>query len=418
MYFHNKNIKIMKKYFYLISILFLFTSCGTSQESKSIKQKNETEKSTLKKRIIVGAERFELYLGLLKNKKVALVVNQSSLVKKQHLLDFLIEKKVNIVKIFAPEHGFRGNVDRGKHIDNDIDKKTSVPIVSMFGKNRRPQNKQLQDVDIVIFDIQDAGARFFTYISSMHEVMEACVINNKSLIILDRPNPLGDYIDGPIRQKQFKSFVGMHPIPIVHGLTVGELAQMINGEGWLENLNKCELKIIKVKNYDHSMQYELPVKPSPNLPNQLSIRLYPSLCFFEATNISIGRGTKFPFQVVAYPNKIFGDSLFIPKDIKGMQLNPIQEGKVCYGIDLRNLKSENQKFTLKYLISFYKKSNFKNKFFSRERWFKLLSGNGKLINQIKNGLSEKEIKKSWTKELEQYKLMRKKYLLYKDFELK
>jgi len=405
----------MRINYFAIIFLILISSCGTSQDNKSTK-KNKLDKPLVKQEIIAGAEQSELYLDLLKNKKVALVVNQSSLVKKQHLLDFLLEKKVNVVKIFAPEHGFRGNEDRGKHISNDIDKKTGIPIISMFGKNRRPQNKQLQDIDIVIFDIQDAGARFFTYISSMHEVMEACAINNKLLIVLDRPNPLGDYIDGPIRQEQFKSFVGMHAIPIVHGLTVGELAQMINGEGWLENKNKCKLKIIKVKNYDHSMQYNLPVKPSPNLPNQLSIRLYPSLCFFEATNISIGRGTKFPFQVVAYPDKIFGDSLFIPKDIKGMQLNPIQEGKVCYGVDLRSLQPKNQKFTLKYIINFYQKSNFKDKFFSRERWFKLLSGNDILINQIKNGLSEEEIKKTWKKELTEYKLMRKKYLLYKDFE--
>ena len=392
---------------FLVIIFVLLASCGMSQEK-------EAKKSVVKKEIIVGAEQSELYLDSIKNKRVALVVNQSSLVKKQHLLDYLIEKQINVVKVFAPEHGFRGNVDRGKHINNDIDQETGVSIISMYGKNRRPTNKQIEDVDIIIFDIQDAGARFFTYISSMHEVMEACAINKKQLIIFDRPNPLGDYIDGPIRQKQFKSFVGMHPIPIVHGLTVGELAQMINGEGWLENKNKCKLKIIKVKNYKHSMQYVLPVKPSPNLPNQLSIRLYPSLCFFEATNISIGRGTKFPFQVVGYPDKVFGDSLFIPKDIKGMQINPIQEGKVCYGVDLRSLKPENQKFTLKYLINFYKKSNFKDKFFSREKWFKLLSGNKKLLEQIKNGLSEKEIKASWQKELEQYKLMRKKYLLYHD----
>ena len=402
----------MRKNYYIVIFLVLLTSCGKSQEKKD----NKSIEKPVKKEIIVGAEQSNLYLDLLKDKKVALVVNQSSLVKGKHLLDFLIEKKVNIVKIFAPEHGFRGNIDRGEHINNEIDKKTGIPIISMFGKNKRPTNEQLQDIDILIFDIQDAGARFFTYISSMHEVMEACAANKKPLIVFDRPNPLGDYIDGPIRQKQFKSFVGMHPIPIVHGLTVGELAQMINGEGWLENKNKCELKIIKVKNYNHSMQYNLPVKPSPNLPNQLSIRLYPSLCFFEATNISVGRGTEFPFQVIAYPDKTFGDSLFIPNDIKGMQLNPVQGGKVCYGIDLRDLKPENIKFSLKYLISFYQKSNFKDKFFSRKRWFKLLSGNDILINQIKNGLSEDEIRKTWKKELTDYKLMRKKYLLYNDFE--
>ncbi|MBN1252355.1 MAG: DUF1343 domain-containing protein [Bacteroidales bacterium] len=399
----------MKKYLFLILLSAFISSCGKSQE-------NKTNQTSDNKAIITGAEQSELYLDLLKNKKIALVVNQSSLVKGKHLLDFLIENKIKIVKIFAPEHGFRGNIDRGAHINNEIDEKTGVPIISMFGKNKRPTKEQLQDIDILIFDIQDAGARFFTYISSMHEVMEACAQNKKPLIILDRPNPLGDYVDGPVMQEKFKSFVGMHKIPIVHGLTVGELAQMINGESWLENNNKCELKIIKVKNYNHKMQYILPVKPSPNLPNQLSIRLYPSLCFFEATNISIGRGTEFPFQVIGFPDKIFGDSLFIPKDIEGMQINPVQEGKICYGIDLRDLIPENQHFTLKYLINFYIKSNLKDNFFSRPKWFNLLAGNNILVNQIKNGLSEEEIKKTWEKELTEYKKIRKKYLLYADFE--
>ena len=223
------------------------------------------------------------------------------------------------------------------------------PFISMFGKKRTPEPEQLKDVDILIFDIQDAGARFFTYISSMHEVMEACAANNKPLIIFDRPNPLGDYVDGPVRQEGFKSFVGMHAIPVVHGLTVGELAKMINGEKWLENGKECPLTIIKVKNYTHSMHYPLPVKPSPNLPNYLSVRLYPSLCFFEATEVSVGRGTEFPFQVLAYPDPIFGDSLFVPKDIKGMQIDPIQEGKLCYGIDFRGDNPDTIRFTLKYV---------------------------------------------------------------------
>lgn len=403
--------KILLKILGVISLL-LIIACSNSQT-------NETNNDTISeavheetKPIIVGAEQPELYLDSLLNKNVALVVNQSSLVKEKHLVDFLIENKVNVIKIFAPEHGFRGNIDRGSHVESEIDEKTGLPIVSMFGKNRRPTDEQLKDVDVVIFDIQDAGARFFTYISSMHEVMEACAVNDKQLIVFDRPNPLGDYVDGPIRQAKFKSFVGMHPIPVVHGLTVGELARMINGENWLENGRQCKLQVIKVKNYTHSMQYSLPVKPSPNLPNDLSIRLYPSLCFFEATPVSIGRGTQFPFQVIGFPDKSFGDSLFIPKDIKGMQVNPIQEGKVCYGIDLRFKDADSIKFTLEYVIKFYNQFKDKKKFFKSEKWFNLLAGNDRLIEQIRKGVSEDEIRMSWKKELDEYLKVRELYLLY------
>jgi len=362
-------------------------------------------------KIKVGAEQLDKYLPLLVGKNVALVGNQSSLVGGKHLVDVLIANKVNIVKVFAPEHGFRGNIDRGEHIDNEVDGKTGLPIIGMFGKNKKPSAEALNDVDIVIFDIQDAGVRFFTYISSMHYVMEACAENNKKLIILDRPNPLGDYIAGPIREEKFKSFVGTHPIPIVHGLTVGELALMINGEKWLENGIQADIEIIKIENYNHSMRYELSVKPSPNLPNYLSIRLYPSLCFFEATDVSIGRGTDFPFQVVGYPDKVFGTYTFEPEDREGMQMNPTQEGKICYGLDLRNVNDTTQ-FTLKYIIDFYQKANFKETFFTRESFFNLLAGNDKLLKQIKDGLSEQEIVNSWQPDLEKYKLMRMKYLLY------
>jgi uncharacterized protein YbbC (DUF1343 family) len=399
--------------FYLALVFsFFINSCSNGQSVKKGNADNIADRELVNP-IIVGAEQPEIYLDSLKGKNVGLVVNQSSLVKGQHLLDFLLENKILVKKIFAPEHGFRGNIDRGDHVESEVDVLTGIPIVSMFGKNRRPTNEQLQDVDVMIFDIQDAGARFFTYISSMHEVMEACAMNNKPLIILDRPNPLGDYVDGPVRKEGFKSFVGMHPIPVVHGLTVGELAQMINGEKWLENERQCKLFVVKVKNYNHSMHYSLPVKPSPNLPNELSIRLYPSLCFFEATPISIGRGTLFPFQVIGYPDKRFGDSLFIPVDIKGMQMNPIQEGKICYGVDLRSLNPDSVKFTLNYIIDFYNKFKNKREFFSRRRWFNLLAGNDKLIQQIEAGLSEAEIKASWKEEIDNYLIMRKKYMLYK-----
>ncbi len=397
----------MKTSVFLLIVFLYASSCSNVHT-----QENSSQQADINP-IIMGAEQYEKYLPLLENKRVALVVNQSSLIKNTHLVDFLLEKGVKIQKIFAPEHGFRGNIDRGKHINNELDEKTGLPIISMYGKNRRPTDEQMADVDIMLFDIQDAGARFFTYISSMNEAMEACAKNKIPFIVLDRPNPLGDYVDGPVRQEKFKSFVGMHPIPIVHGLTVGELAKMINGENWLENGKQCDLTVITMGNYKHSMHYSLPVKPSPNLPNDLSIRLYPSLCFFEATEVSIGRGTNFPFQVIAYPDPDFGDSLFIPHDIPGMQMNPIQEGKVCYGIDLRNAKPDTVYFTLKYVIDFAKKFREKgDTLVTKLRWFNLLAGNDVLLKQINKGLSEKEIKASWKKELDEYKTMRKKYLLY------
>ena len=365
--------------------------------------------------IIPGAERLQEYLHLLKGKRIALVVNQTGLVQDIHLVDFLIEQDVNIIKIFAPEHGFRGNIDRGKHFNTDIDEKTGIPIVAMYGKNRKPSKEQLFDVDVIIFDIQDVGVRFYTYISSMHYVMEACAENNKKLIVLDRPNPLGDYIDGPVLDLKYQSFVGMHQIPIVHGLTIGELAMMINGEGWLKNGITCDLEVVKVENYNHNKPWSLAVKPSPNLPNDMSIRLYPSLCFFEATNVSIGRGTSFPFQVIGYPDKIFGDFSFVPKDIPGMQMNPVQENKTCYGIDLR-AENDHTYFTLKYIIDFAKKFKNKDDLITKKSWFNLLAGNNTLAEQIISGMNEEQIRDTWKNELESYKTLRKKYLLYVDFE--
>ena len=361
-------MRFFKTKLLFIFIVVFFFSCSHKHEKyiivkKDIEEhlpkeiKNDTTKKKADfleiKRIIVGAERSELYLPFLKDKRIALVVNQTSMVDTMHLVDFLLSKNINVKKIFAPEHGFRGNIDRGKHFNNNIDKKTGLPIIAMYGKNRKPKAEQLKDIDVVVFDIQDVGVRFFTYISSMHYVMEACAENNKKVIILDRPNPLGDYVDGPVLKPKFKSFVGMHQIPVVHGLTIGELALMINEEGWLKNGVKCDLEIIKMQNYNHSIHYYLPIKPSPNLPNDISIRLYPSLCFFEATNVSIGRGTKFPFQVIGYPNKKFGNFTFTPKDIPGMQINPLHENEVCYGINLQNSNPDTIYFSLKYIIVLY-----------------------------------------------------------------
>ncbi len=404
------------KYLSIILILAIFVSCNTTTSSNNLQNDTIKKDSIIVEEkiepIIVGAEQIDLYLSKIKDKNIALVVNQTSMVGNTHLVDTLISLGINIKKIFAPEHGFRGNIDRGKHVSSNIDEKTGLPIISMFGKNRRPQNEQLADVDIIIFDIQDVGARFYTYISSMHEVMEACVENDKKLLVLDRPNPTGDYVDGPVREEKYKSFVGMHPIPIVHGLTIGELAKMINGEGWLTNGYFCNLTVVPVKNYTHEMLYSLPIRPSPNLPNDISIRLYPSLCFFEATNFSIGRGTEFPFQVIGYPDTIFGDFNFIPQDIEGVQTNPIQEGEFCFGIDLRNEPLSETKFTLKYVIEFYNKSANKEEFFARSNWFNLLAGNSTLQKQIKQGLNEEEIRNSWKEELDSYKKMREKYLIY------
>jgi len=367
----------------------------------------------------VGAAQFSRYFPLLHGKTVGLVVNQSSLVNGKHLIDTLLERGIRIRRIFAPEHGLEGIIDRGKTVTDSVNDLKGIEIVSIYGKNKKPTDEQLRDLDVLIFDIQDVGVRFFTYISSMHYVMEACAENDKPLIVLDRPNPLGDYVAGAVLEPEYQSFVGMHPIPIVHGLTVGELAKMINGEGWLANKNHCILTVIPVKNYDHKTSYSLPVKPSPNLPNDLAIRLYPSLCFFEASRISIGRGTDFPFQVMGYPNENFGDFTFTPRDISGVQTNPLHEGKTCYGIDLRQ-EDPQSRFTLSYFLKFRELAKeireLGGELISNKRWFDLLAGNSSLRLQIEKGFSEKEILQSWENDLEDYKKMRKQYLLYPDFE--
>jgi len=396
------NIFINKRII-LLSFCGLILSC-------SAQNKNGGEK------IIPGAHQIEIYLPKLKDQRVGVVVNQTSMIKDTHLVDTLLslELQVNkILKIFAPEHGFRGQAADGEIIDDDVDIKTGLPIVSLYGKNKKPTAEDLKDLDLVIFDIQDVGARFYTFISTMHHVMEACAENDKKMLVFDRPNPNGHYIDGPILQPEFRSFVGMHPIPIVHGLTIGELALMINEEGWLKGNVKCDLEIIPVKNYTHTTTYSLPIKPSSNLPNDLSIALYPSLCLFEGTKISVGRGTLFPFQVIGYPEKKFGEFSFTPVSIEDMSKYPKHENLTCYGIDFRGIDYQ-EGFTLKYLIEFYQKADFKDKFFTD--YFYKLVGNRQLMEQIKKGIPEDEIKASWQAELEAYKIVRKKYLLYPDFE--
>ncbi len=364
-----------------------------------------------------GAEQPEKYIQFLQKKNVGLVVNHTSMVGDIHLVDFLIKDEIKIKKIFAPEHGFRGEAAPGEEIRGGVDKKTGVPIVSLYGENRKPTSEQLKDIDIVVFDIQDVGCRFYTYISTLHFVIEACAENNIPLIVFDRPNPNGDYIAGPVLKKEFQSFVGMDAIPIVHGCTVGELANMINEEHWTNAKEMCNLNIIPVLNYTHTTAYSLPVPPSPNLPNDLSVRLYPSLCFFEATSISVGRGTDFPFQVLGGLIPELGDFKFVPKTIPGVAVHPLNEGKTCYGVDLRDLKLEEvPKFTLTYFLDFYHKFENKKDFLTREAWLNLLAGTDTFIQLVRDGKNEQEIKASWQEELNSFKQIRKKYLLYPDFE--
>lgn len=366
-----------------------------------------------------GADRLEELLPLLENKRISLVVNQTSLVQNVHLLDTLYNKGVHITQVFAPEHGFRGDADAGEFIKNGKDYRTQVPIISLYGKNKKPQPSQLQQTDIMIFDIQDVGARFYTYISTMFYVMQACAENNKELIILDRPNPC-DYVDGPVLDMKYKSFVGILPIPILHGCTIGELAQMINGEGWLGNNLQCPLKVITIEDWKHGQPYSLPVKPSPNLPNDQTIALYPSLCPFEGTSISVGRGTDFPFQIIGSPTTKNLKFRFMPHPMKGSDKHPLHQDTYCYGLNLSSEKNIPKGFSLQYVIQFY--NYFQNltkhaekEFFTRPHWFDLLMGTNQVRLDILKNKTEEQIRSAWQKKLNQYKEIRKKYLLYEDY---
>lgn len=391
----------------VIFLCILFCFAVFTPNTQAIKSSNNES-------LRLGADRMEVLIPLLKNKKVGLVVNQTSVLSDgfTHLLDTLVSQGIQVKKVFAPEHGFRGTNDAGEEVSNSRDLRTGIPIISIYGKNKKPTPEQLNGLDVIVFDIQDVGTRFFTYISTMHYVMEACAENNKQFIVLDRPNP-NDFVDGPILEKSQRSFVGMHPIPILHGLTVGELAQMINGESWLScSPDTCNLTVVKMKNWKHGDPYWLSVKPSPNLPNDQSVRLYPSLCFFEATNVSIGRGTYSPFQVIGYPDKKYGSFTFTPVALDGFDKNPLQKNKLCYGVDLTEYPFEGG-LTLRFFLDFYEKAGTdKAFFFSRPEWFDLLAGTKKLRWQIVKGLNEEEIKDSWKPELDKYKEMRKQYLLY------
>jgi len=374
---------------------------------------NSAQKSFAQtERILVGAEQTELYFKDIKNKRIAVVANQTSRIRSRkkyvHLIDTLISMNINVKKVFAPEHGFRGIADAGEKVSDGFDIKTGLPIVTLYGENRKPSSKHLENIDVVIFDIQDVGARFYTYISTMHMVMESVAENNKKIYILDRPNPNGHYVDGPILDMKFKSFVGMHPVPIVHGMTVGEFAMMINEEGWLKKGIKSDLKVIPLKNYDRKIIYDLPIKPSPNLPNKQSINLYPSLCFFEQTDISIGRGTNMQFQIFGNPNwdnKLFS---FTPKSMSGAKF-PKHQNTKCYGFDLSN-QSILSRINLEWLIFAYNNSKDKLSFF--KKGFVRLAGNNILQKQIENGKTAKQIRDGWKKGIKKFKNLRKNYLLY------
>ena len=361
---------------------------------------------------IVGASRLEMYISMLEGRNIGVIANQTSIFNNTHLIDTLLSKGISIKKIFTPEHGFRGTADEGTLINNSIDKKTQLPIISLYGNNKKPSKEQLENIDILVFDLQDVGTRFYTYISTMTFVMEAAAENEIPLIVLDRPNPNGFYVDGPVLEKENTSFVGLHQVPIVYGLTIGEYAMMVNGEHWLKDSLQCDLTIIPLGNYDRNAIYKLPIKPSPNLPNWESVYLYPSLCLFEGTVVSVGRGTEIPFQVYGHPS-MNEDFTFMPKQSKDRKA-PLLCNKECHGEYLRDYainhnKNKNQ-LNLSWLINAYNQLKDKDIFFNN--FFVKLSGTKELQQQIEKGLSEEEIRNSWKEDLDNYEKIREKYLIY------
>ena len=402
------KLAIKNTFLFLLSTMISFGNCKKSIHPS--KNNNQTNSEYNKVPIKTGADNYEAYLPLLKDKKIGVVTNQTGILSnKTHLVDFLIGQKLAVQKIFAPEHGFRGTADAGEHVIDGKDTKTQLPIISLYGDNKKPKNEQLKDINIMVFDIQDVGARFYTYISTLHYVMEACAENNIPLVVLDRPNPNGTIVDGPVLEPEHKSFVGMHPIPVLHGMTIGEYAKMINGEKWLTQGIQCNLEIIPCKNYSRNMAYDLPVKPSPNLPNAQAINLYASLCLFEGTIVSVGRGTNKQFQIYGSPYLENHGYSFVPQPNLGAK-DPLWKGRKCFGEDLSKTK-KNKQLELKWLIKAHREAStvmipFFNDFFTK------LAGTKKLQEQINSGVSETEIRKSWESGLTDFKTMRKKYLIY------
>ena len=367
--------------------------------------------------VTVGAERMELLLPTLQGKRVALMVNQSSLVGSTgtHLVDTLLSQGINIVRLFVPEHGLRGKVDAGKNVRSGVDEKTGLPVVSLYGQRKRPTPEMLADIDLLVFDLQDVGTRFYTYISSMHYLMEACAEEGKTIVVCDRPNP-NDFIDGPILEPDCRSFIGVDPLPVAHGMTVGELALMIDGERWLRGGNTCHVKVIPMAGWSHGDPYELPVRPSPNLPNSRSIELYPSLCFFEATIMSVGRGTSKPFQAIGYPDKRFGSIVYTPQIKLGEDSNPRHKGKLCYGTDYTSVSLPKRQIALGPLLDYYRKADSLGlQLINQRQLFDLLAGTKKLRQQLSSGLSEEEIRASWQAGLKDFQAKRARYLLYTDY---
>ena len=367
--------------------------------------------------VTVGAERMELLLPTLQGKRVALMVNQSSLVGSTgtHLVDTLLSQGINIVRLFVPEHGLRGKVDAGKNVRSGVDEKTGLPVVSLYGQRKRPTPEMLADIDLLVFDLQDVGTRFYTYISSMHYLMEACAEEGKTFVVCDRPNP-NDFIDGPILEPDCRSFIGVDPLPVAHGMTVGELALMIDGERWLRGGNTCHVKVIPMAGWSHGDPYELPVRPSPNLPNSRSIELYPSLCFFEATIMSVGRGTSKPFQAIGYPDKRFGSIVYTPQIKLGEDSNPRHKGKLCYGTDYTSVSLPKRQIALGPLLDYYRKADSLGlQLINQRQLFDLLAGTKKLRQQLSSGLSEEEIRASWQASLKAFQAKRARYLLYTDY---
>ncbi len=435
--FNGMNSNLVFKNTVLFSVL-LMLACGTSVKKQEARDKMQevqaqhADSGTQAPEIVTGAENTAAYMPLLKGKKVGIVTNQTGIIKiagetggikndkgeyigeyegAEHyisVVDYFLLQKINLQKIFAPEHGFRGTADAGEHVVDGKDTKTGLPIISLYGDNKKPKPEQLAGLDVLVFDLQDVGARFYTYISSLHYVMEACAENNIPLIILDRPNPNGSIVDGPILEKEFSSFIGMHPIPTLHGMTIGEYGQMINGEKWMKNGVQCNLKVIPCLNYKHDMPYSLPVRPSPNLPNDQAINLYASLCFFEGTNVSLGRGTNKQFQVYGSPDLPNTGFSFTPMPNEGAKEPPLK-GKLCYGEDLSQIPRV-KRLELKWLIKAYNETADKSKFFIS--FFTKLAGTKKLQQQIEAGIPEAEIRKSWKKGLSDFMVMRKKYLIY------
>jgi uncharacterized protein YbbC (DUF1343 family) len=403
------------KFLTFVFTVLIAAACSTA---KTTAQNKTASGNSIK----TGAEQTEKYLGYLKGKRVAILANQTSIIGKTHLVDSLQRSGINIVKVFGPEHGFRGKASAGDHVSDEVDKATGIPIISLYGKKNTPSKEDLADVDIVLYDLQDVGVRFYTNINALARLMTACYENGKELLILDRPNPNGYLIDGAVLDMKYKSGIGMFPIPMSHGLTVGEFAQMANGEGWLDNKVKCNIKIIPVANYNHDMPYTLPVSPSPNLNTAQAVLLYPSTCMFEGVYINHGRGTYFPFTVLGSPEyKGIYNFSYTPTGIKGMAETPIFMNQVCYGLDLRNydtrLLRQSKKINIQWIMELYKAHPHKEKFFDSKlsnqmNNIEIQIGSGLFRQQIIDGVSEEVIRASWEPGLSQYKEMRKKYLLY------